>query len=271
MQARRIDMVDVIEALMLKANVNTPSRMTKLEIAGAILFLALLAGCDMGTYGKRVAERKEQLEQESRLASLIRPDEYVAIKDAAGNLTGFQIREPVIFVKGEGVLDHSIRGADPNRLLPPGIRIPGASETHESFQQNLEGILVAFYTYRGAIPATAEVTQDTVKAQIDELILGVLPDATPRWETVELPTTNGQTVSWQRMKLIAGQDFAWYSPDEGVIKYRQWDGHMVFGIYSTSNYHIVVAWRVPAEINDTINFLESADASMGSIRETPSS
>lgn len=171
----------------------------------------------MGTYDKRFNERLGQLEEQSTLAGMLQEGEYDELRNAAQQSTGISIRHPKIFVKDQGLMGIAQAGNAPNRVFPPGIPVPGFTYTHESYQKTGEGINVSYYVYHGMIPVNEEMTSDAVKGLIEASIANALPDTQLRWETVELPTTSGDTVTWDKLRLLVGQDFAFYRDGDADV------------------------------------------------------
>lgn len=230
-----------------------------------VLAIPFLSGCDLGTYNARFKERTVLLDEQSELAGLLKTDEYHEILLPDQSPTGVKVLMPAGFVNGQMAVyrEAQIR-AEPLRAIPPGIRLPGFSSTFERVTPDTEGNTIGYYVYQAIVPKT-EMTVDDVKAAIDEQLATVFPDAGARWEPTELLSPTGQYTNWEKLRLISTQDFVEFKPGATDPTFRKLDGHFVLGVHETANYIVIMGFRVPAPLNDQLNFLNTADATMGSI------
>lgn len=227
--------------------------------------LVSAAGCDLGTYDQRAKARLEFLNERSAMSSLLRSDQYSLLGDAQGQGTGVSILHPILFADPQGYLGADQIDVEPKRVIPPGIPLPGLIYTHEWFVPAADGTNLACYMYHCVLPNYDENPAEVVMEQFSASVANALPDATLSWETVELPRLSEGTITWQCLKLVAGQEFAAYNEGDAEIRYEPKQGQLWLCLYSTPQYHIVLGWRFPAEVNDSAGVQAAAEACMGSL------
>ena len=241
------------------------SRRRWLVLAG-LLCLCGFSGCDLGTYDERVKERADMLRQQTAAAELLRSDQYTELTLEDGTKTGIKVLHPILFADSKGRLFPDSLAAEPKRTIPPGVPIPGFTYTHEWFAQAPDGSNTAFYVYHGVVPKSDGTTIDTVKEQLADNIRSAFPGARVEWEPQNLQGPGGQTVDWDIAHFLVTQEFAYYNEGDSAVNFELKEGHLKFGVHDTPSYVVVMGWRVPADMDEALRFLESADASMGTLK-----
>lgn len=227
---------------------------TGIVLATTALFLA---GCDLGTYGKRYTERLPELvrrgEQKANLGTSIVP-----LRPSAGTDTGLVLTLPKAF-DGAPEIGPEF-GAD--RVNPPRLPLPGRIKTYEKYVQAPSGNRLPSYCYVCVIPA-GEKDYDTVQKELLTKVTEII-DRTATWEAKEFVSLTGQPVKWHAMRALAAQPFFQLdAANKGAN--QSLDGQIAMYTYQAEGNTVLIAFRFPNEVVDAIGFPAAAEAALGTI------
>jgi len=224
-------------------------------LTGTIVSICCV-GCDLGTYGRRYEARVAELERRSELVKNVHLGANT-IADSTGKGTGISMRLPSCF-DGDSVRFDPKSNVANSKKLPLGIAIPGYTFSFEKFVDTATEKQVPVYTYIATVPVEG-LELDALKQQLGAAIGKVVQTDRLSWESVELDSLSGPPAQWQRLKLLVAQPF---DTKEGKKTATEtMDGHLQFFLKSFGSNYLIVALRVPAEVEGRIKFGENANGS----------
>ena len=209
-------------------------------MAATILLLISAPGCGTGEYEQRLTGTEGQIKQGSVFAQM-RPSAPLAG-------TSVKIQVPSSFVSQPFNEQTQVDGApiDPRRLKPPSeISFTGLQHTYEEFLDDAAGGKMAYYCYLAAVDK-ASVTNEPImvmRRQAQSLFSG----STGRVEDVQCETPQGQSTAWKKLRATGPQAF-YYVDQAGKADFREMDGALEVYSRTEGNTIVMIAWRVPTNI-----------------------
>jgi len=149
---------------------------------------------------------------------------------------------------------------DPNRIQPPFGKIPGFRFAYERFiPMGGRNDFKPVYCYVATVP-TKDASLKAIKSQVQKGASKAFKGAV--WQTVDLDTPDGGKLKYEKMSLRGPQPFH-TNPAGGDIE--QLPGQCDFYVRSSKDFHVIIAFRAPDEVNDQLNTFEAAEYAMGTL------
>lgn len=247
----------------------------------ALCFVLTTAGCGSGEYHRRMEKRLTALQGQSKYLEYLE-DVQIDVSDPQARKLGVFLQPPKdICSQGialrVGYVHDNVEVAE-HRVKPPflmGLRdfclsyellVPNP-DTRRSQQTELP-----IYLYFAVSPVDS-VEQDVLLDEIRQALVEaknvdaegnettVFPDVPDEWEDVTLPAEGGK--QWKRLRLEGEQLFA-SIPKEDTL-----EGKFDIYVHSDDNYHVVVAFRAPTNVDDKRDFMRAGEVSLETLRIEP--
>lgn len=218
------------------------------------LFFA--AGCDLGTYSSRYAERLPQLQQRARLAAHLHST-YVPLVG-----TNVEIRLPVRFDGETRRIEGAGLGELSESALPLQFSFP-LSFVFERYVEGADGEQLPIYLYFATVPVS-EMDAAALEDSISASVASKIPDP-PRWADVSVATLDGKEVPYRALRISAAQPFQ-VRETSGRGVSRSLEGQWTFHVRTVGDRHVVLSYRYPSQMADTLGFPEGLEASLGTFR-----
>ena len=81
------------------------------------------------------------------------------------------------------------------------------------------------------------------------------------WEDLTLPAGGGK--QWKRLQ-VQGEQLFDCVPEPAML-----DGRFDVYVHSDDNYHVVVAWRAPTNVDDKMDFMKAGEISLETLKVEP--
>jgi hypothetical protein len=249
-----------------------PAKRSRAKVLAAIAAASLLlaaAGCGSGEYHKRMKDRLSELQGESKYLELLDIDE-IDVSDPQARSLGVILKPPKDIVsQGKplrvGYVEDNIE-VDERRVKPPflldlrdfclsyELLVPNPNTRRRSQAE------VPIYCYFAVSPADSIEQQELLDEIRQPLVekFGRVPD---EWEDLTLPATGGRP--WKRLQ-VQGEQFFDCVPEPAML-----DGRFDVYVHSDQNYHVVVAWRAPTDVDDKVELMRAGEVSLETLRIEP--
>ena len=166
---------------------------------------------------------------------------------------------------------------DPNRVQPFYFELEGHQRTYEGFTQvpgrdnpNMT-IYRPCYLYIAYVEKRGDKGEKSLSAAAmekklrEELVKKFGKKDVTEWETVELPTPDGGTTTWKRLKATGEQAFFTYE-DQNVAQWKADPGVYLLYLRSTPDYHVMLGWRCLPGAVDALDLNTVAAACAGTVK-----
>lgn len=262
------------------------------RLDGIVLTLAavLLAGCGSSAYEAKFQATLTAQRHEAPFGELFKA--YVAFPD-----TNLKLRLPKLFSADSGqcyALDKYTsdpeklsRPLDAYRLQPDFLHLPGHVRTYERFvpsainprlSRQLPCYLYVAVTDTSAgsdenlrldlrtklVEEFGELDEDQPAEDQDRPGVKLEKKGTGFWEVIEVPTPDGSTLQARKIVAYGDQTFQYYvQRDQLKDLYRP--GVYMLYVYTTGQQHVLLGWRAPPDVVESIKMEELAEAVLGTI------
>jgi len=233
-----------------------------LPTAWAVLGLVAVAGCGAQEYQRR-------FEAELQRLTLRVPFEESLQSPARVADTPVMVRVP----KGYDTVG-TFKAADSrlDALRPAGLELGYPLSAYESRVTDASYGKYSCYlfVFAGKVPAAGKWGSATAGDRLDasgevaQSVSRLFPAAKPQWSDVSVPTLAGGTAAWQKLRVVAEQEFP-YQNAAGQKSQPRMPG--VLEIYGrVQNQHLILlAWRVPAMLEQHVQLSKLAPLVAGGI------
>lgn len=209
------------------------------------MLLGILYGCGTSDYERRLDARVTEYKNESKFNILSSP------ADVPG--TPVSIRIPQDFKNPPLTAGAEVDGkpVEARRIEPEVISLPELKLTYEGFIEDANHGKLPYYLY-------VAVTSDPRRANFPRTmrleLSNKFPDATELSE-IRTPTPEGRDINWKKCRATGNQEFYYISP-EGKAQFLQMNGliELLFLEDKENDVLVILAWRMPASIEQSINF-----------------
>lgn len=214
--------------------------------------LAAAAGCDLtGQYDAKFKAALQKTELRAMFDQRLAPSE-TSLTDAAKQGVGVKLRLPT-YIDGSA---KQLPPADP-RAQPPFVKLPGLSTTYERAIDDASGQFLPVYIYFAAL-SKAEMKADALQAALAQQVSAAVPGAA--WSDAALPTPNGTTNTFKRLRAEGPQDFVNLQTN-AVVKQ---DGRLDLYLIDAGGHLVLIGWRAPKGQGEKWQF-PASDAAMGTV------
>jgi hypothetical protein len=215
-----------------------------------VLLLLLLVGCGTGEYERRLGERNAKIQAKAALKFNV----LAAPLELPG--TGVSIAVP------KSLADPPLaENADPRRLKPPTLAIPGQKLTYEGFVQDSEGGQLSYYCYLGVTPGSLQEVVGEVQKEAmgNQRRRGGLA-----WTDFEGEQRDGLMNKWRKVRIDKEQEF-YYKPKNGQEQFPAMPGALEIYLYDAGGQVVVMAWRLPTSIEKNVGLASLMPLVAGSV------
>jgi hypothetical protein len=208
-------------------------------LAGASLWVALLAGCGSSAYEELGNRRYQQIKLNAPFMPLWG---YTQMPDAPVKIRVPRLFAVSFFQKSNHPNDRGRIAA--GRVQPPFLQLPGFQMCYEVKPQNG----MPMYCYLAATPAAGDL--NALAADLQKQLKRVFPEKTPdAWESVECPSPTGQMISWKKIRVLGEQPFD--MADGPPANFEMKAGVFELWLHDGGQWFVIVGWRIP---NDQLAF-----------------
>jgi len=157
---------------------------------------------------------------------------------------------------------------DPRRLKPSLATLPGLKLTYEAFIKDAEGGQLPYYCYVGAVSMANDSGKDPGGSLRGELAGQPANESLSDWEPFQGETPEGQGSQWKRLRCVAPQEFA-YTSQAGRTSLMTLPGVLEIYLREEGGYLIVIAWRMPKNIEPNVGLAKWAPLVAGCVSVKP--
>jgi hypothetical protein len=214
-----------------------------------VLVFAVVSGCGTGEYERRLeARRTDKAKIEAKLRTLYLPLEVAG--------TPVSVRLPKTIFLDPPLVEGALVGGKPVdlRRVKPGklVTIPGLKLTYEGFVDS-EGVKLPYYCYVGVIDAQGGQVVEEAALKIHKELAAQRPqDTSMTWQDLRVETLDGSEGDWKKMRAESNQEF--FTPDKaGQGQFKSMPGVLEVYLRVEAKSGIVIAWRMPASIENKVN------------------
>ena len=230
-----------------------------------MLGLFVLVGCGTGEYDERMKTSLTQYERVHRFAALKPYD-----KKLAGDHVS--LRVPAIFADETLAVNLPGQPVDKDQITPPFLNIPGISASYRKEIQDPQYNRMHFFIYLAAMePQAAGEGKASLDEQITLELKKQFPNAEMKWEEVSCETDAGpvDALKWRRLSVSGEQMFERLNPNN-VPEFNKFPGTFDLWYHPDPNYQVIVAWRLPDALKNSVADLESIKKrTAGTLKITP--
>jgi len=151
---------------------------------------------------------------------------------------------------------------DPDRIQPPGLRIPGFRYTYEMIidagdAKNKETLC----WYFAAVPATEKLA--AIEAKIKSGAAKTVPKSRPAFVDASLDTPERTKIAYRKMSVTGTQLFnADVDTPEDIQRAGQFDVY----IHTTATHHVIIAIRGTTGAIEAANAMDHASYALGTLK-----
>jgi len=148
----------------------------------------------------------------------------------------------------------------PQRIQPPFVQIPGFRFCYEKFVDVVtEHETEPVYCYFGSVPSS-EKKQAVILAEIKRAVARKFKGAV--WQDVNLDTPAGRKLPFKKMSVLGIQTFGVHQFGDDI---KQLPGQFDIYVHSSSDIHVVVAFRAPEESAASTAIFQQAPFALGTL------
>jgi hypothetical protein len=251
---------------------------------------ALLAGCGSSAYEAEFQASLTAQRHEAPFRELFKA--YVAFPD-----THLKLRMPKLFSTESGqsyALDQFTsdplklsRPLDAYRLQPDFLHLPGHVRTYERFVPSAINPRLSrqlpCYCYV-AVTDTSAGSSENLQIEIRNKLVEAFGEfdeeppaedparagvkqakkGTGYWEVLEVPTPDGSTLQARKIVAYGDQTFQYYVQNDEIKELFR-PGVYVLYFYTTGQQHVLIGWRAPPDVAESVKMDELAEATLGTI------
>jgi hypothetical protein len=222
----------------------------------AIVLLVML-GCGTGEYERRLDNQISQLRNGSKSKDLYAPQELPK--------TPVSVRVPLMFKDSPLVEGAQVNGKliDPRRVKPMLFPLPWLRLTYEGFIDDPEVGKLPCYCYLGAVDVAGGQARDFTANTLKEL--KTKPGANVvDWADFTGGTPDGHGNPWKKLRFTGPQEFFTIGKNNQE-QFQTMPGVLEIYVHEEAGQYVLVAWRMPAKIEQTVELAKWAPLVAGSV------
>jgi len=169
--------------------------------------------------------------------------------------SGFSVCVPRVFVNQPFVPG----GADERRVKAGPVTLPDLKFTYEAYITDAAGGQMSYYLYLAATSGSAQTVAEQLRMQ-----LAGQSQQESGWADFPVTSSTGKTLSWRRLRATGQQEF-YYKSKDGQEQFTTMPGVLEIYLCESGGQVLIVAWRMPAAIEQHTGLARLAPLVAGSI------
>jgi hypothetical protein len=221
-------------------------------LAPTCLLLFLSTGCDLtGEYDKKVQASLQSAGQRAVFDLNLHPN-FTEVVDSAKQNVSVKLRIPKVFDANSKLL--------PIEKTQTALKLPGLSYALERQLDDDNGQFLPAFLFIAVRPKT-EMKTDALQAELLAAVKASYPSGA--WADVNLPTPNGQTVAFKRIREEGKPKMPAGGKKAVEVELRE-DTYLI----DAGANNVVIIWHTPKPQAQKYNLEAAIEAAMGTLENT---
>ena len=224
------------------------------------LVVGTFGGCGAGAYERRLQKGlDERITKEQKAARF-----NVLYAPQALDKVPVSVRIPTAFTVPP--LVEEVNQADPRRVKPGLVRLPGLKLTYEMTIKDDKGGQLPYYCYVGAMKAAENQLQEVCNTLRGELTAKPGADVS-EWVDFQGEAPDGRDMAWKKLRCVSQQEFV-CADAGGQARSETMPGLLEIYLHEEKGYLVVVAWRMPKSLEASVDLTQWAPLVAGCVSVT---